>query len=618
MMTSPPDAADLRPSTPAADRKTLTHLLVLLTLWLCTYGFSIFQPPLMDDADTIHAEAAREMVLRGDWVTLYADGIRYLEKAPFLYWMTAASYTVFGVHDWSTRLPMALAALALMLLVYRLGRRIYGGDGGFYAALAAGLAIGPYIYTRFLIPDLLVGVWLVVTFGLFLHSLRGEVPSRWACWGIAAASAANVLSKGLIGLVFPVGVICFYLLLTGNVRRLWRMHIVSSLLVFLALGAPWHILAAIQNPPVGQSKGFLWFYFVNEHFLRYIGERYPKDYDKVPLLVFWALTIVWMFPWAAFLPQALREAPWRFRARRNGTSGNGLDERQRANLVFGLWALLIVAFFSFSTRQEYYTLPALPALALLLGGWMQREDASAPDSAERRSGRISSLVLAVIGVLAFATGMLLLAESKTSAAGADLADLLKKNPEDYQLSFGHIFDLTPRALGVFRVPLLGVSLAMLLGTLLNWWYRRKNEAAKANFTLATMAAILLLCIHTAFSTFSPILSSQKLAAAITQRLQPGDVIVIDGEYKVGSSVNFYTQQQVHILNARSGNLWFGSYWPDAPAIFEDDNSFAALWNGPHRIYLWTDKAAPPQLASETIYTLAESGGKFIFTNQPVR
>ena len=157
----------------------------------------------------------------------------------------------------------------------------------------------------------------------------------------------------------------------------------------------------------------------------------------------------------------------------------------------------------------------------------------------------------------------------------------------------------------------------MLGPLLNWWYRRKNEAAKANFTLATMAAILLLCIHTAFSTFSPILSSHNLAVAIEQRYQPGDVIVIDGEYKVASSVNFYTRQPVHILNARTGNLWFGSYWPDAPALFEDDASFATLWAGPHRVYLWTDKPAPPQLASVTIYTLAASGGKFIFTNQPV-
>ncbi len=615
MTTSPPVVADVRPTTPASptNNQTRTHLLLLLVLWLCTYGYSIFQPPLMDDADTIHAEAAREMVLRGDWVTLYADGIRYLEKAPLMYWMTAASYTVFGVHDWSTRLPMALSGLALMLLVYRLGRRIYGADGGFYAALAAGLAIGPYIYTRFLIPDLLVGVWLVVTFGLFLHSLRGEVPSRWACWGMAAASAANVLSKGLIGLVFPVAVIGFYLLLTGQLKRLLKMHVFSSLLVFLALGAPWHILAAIQNPPVGQSKGFLWFYFVNEHFLRYIGERYPKDYDKVPLLVFWLLTIVWMFPWAVFLPQALREAPWRLRTWRNG-----LSERQRANLIFALWALLIVAFFTFSTRQEYYTLPALPALALLLGGWLQREADSEPDSAERRSGRVSSWILLGIGVLAFAAGMLLLAESKTSAVGADLADLLKKNPEDYQLSFGHIFDLTPRALGVFRLPLAGVAISMLLGTVLNWWYRRKNESAKANFTLATMAAILLLCVHAAFTTFSPILSSQKLAVAIEQQYQSGDVIVIDGEYKVGSSVNFYTKQQVHILNARTGNLWYGSLFPDAPAIFEDDNSLAALWSGPHRVYLWTDKPAPPQLASVAIYTLAQSGGKFIFTNQPLR
>jgi 4-amino-4-deoxy-L-arabinose transferase-like glycosyltransferase len=146
------------------------------------YFGSLFQPPLMDDADTVHAEAAREMVETGDWVTLKINGgFRYLEKAPLMYWLVAASF-IFGVHDWSARLPIALGMLALLLVVYRIGRRFYGDEGGLYAALALGTGIGPFIYTRFMIPEMLVALWLAMGFDFFLMSLeqRGEQPSLWA------------------------------------------------------------------------------------------------------------------------------------------------------------------------------------------------------------------------------------------------------------------------------------------------------------------------------------------------------------------------------------------------------------------------------------------------------
>ena len=128
--------AGLESAAPSSRHRLFIFLIVLV--WAVIYGGSLFQPPLMDDADTVHAEAAREMVERGDWVTLKInDGFRYLEKAPLMYWLVAASYKVFGVHDWSTRLPIALGMLALLLVVYRIGRRFYAEEGGLYAALAA-------------------------------------------------------------------------------------------------------------------------------------------------------------------------------------------------------------------------------------------------------------------------------------------------------------------------------------------------------------------------------------------------------------------------------------------------------------------------------------------------
>jgi len=574
------------------------------------YFTSMFTPALLDDVDTIHAEAAREMLVRHDWVTMYTNGIRYLEKAPLMYWSLATSYRLFGVSDWSTRLPLMLGVLAFLLATYRLGRFAYGEMGGLYSAIVLATSIGPYIFTRFLIPDVLVGLWLTIGYYFFLRSLDEEVPSRTTCWGFAAVCALNVLTKGLIGLVFPLGAIGLYLLLTGNLGHLLKLRLFSSTLVFFVVAAPWHILAAIRNPAQGSVRGFLWFYFINEHLNRFLNKRVPAGYDTVPLFIFWGLLLAWLLPWSVFLPQAVLEIPTKLRDLRTN-----LSRRQRANLLFLVWALVIVGFFSFSTRQEYYTIPALPGIALLVGGWLGQESASAPGSPYRKAGRISSSVLFACGVIGFVVGMYLLSISHLPSPNADLAELLKKNPEEYDLSLGHVLDLTPRALGAFRAPLLAASLSLLLGTGFNWILRRRNFLSQANLMLALMMIGLFACVHSAFTTFSPILSSYRLAEAVRQHYRQGDVIVIDGEYHQASTLNFYTGYPVRVLHSPAGNLWYGSQFPDAPHVFETSDSFAQLWNGTAQVFLWTDQENPPELRGFTSYLLARNGGKSILTNR---
>src|SRR5512133_2310140 len=235
------------PANRESPSRTKLHLLAITLLWLVIYIPGLFRPPLLDDADSVHAEAAREMVVRHDWVTLYANSIRYLEKAPLMYWGMAASFKLFGVTEWAARLPLALGALATLLATYALGRRACGGRAGLYAAIILATGFGPYIYTRILIPDLLVGLWLALGFYFFLETLDQPRPTRWACWGLAASCALNVLTKGLIGLVFPAGVILAFLLLTRDLKHILKLRLFSSALVFLAIAAPWHILAGLYN-----------------------------------------------------------------------------------------------------------------------------------------------------------------------------------------------------------------------------------------------------------------------------------------------------------------------------------------------------------------------------------
>jgi hypothetical protein len=288
---------------------------------------------------------------------------------------------------------------------------------------------------------------------------------------------------------------------------------------------------------------------------------------------------------------------------------------QQTELLAFIWAVVILVFFSFSTRQEYYTIPAIPALALLVGAWLDREESSPPGSPERRSAIRSSLVLFVIGVIAFAAAMFLLSASKAPPPGTDLADLLLKHPEDYALSFGHFFDLTPEALGAFRGPLLGAALSVLLGTGLNWFLRRRRDARRANWSLALMMVGLFTCVHASFVTFSPILSSKSLALAIGKQYQPGDTIVVLGKYEDASTINFYLHLPLRSLHGPTGNMWYGAQFPDAPHIWETQSSFSDLWNGPGRVFLWTEEQKPQALANLEVHEIARSGGKFIYSNR---
>lgn len=612
-MSSPSASAAssaVTPETLASSHRRTWWLIVLL--WAIVYIPGLFTPALLDDADSVHAEAAREMVARHDWSTLYIDGIRYLEKAPLLYWGMGASYEVFGAKDWAARLPLILGLLLLLLETYSLGKRTMGERAGFWAAVVLTLSIGPYLFTRILIPDMLIALWLTLGLDFFLRTLDEQPPSRLSCWGFAVAAALNVLTKGLIGIVFPVAIAGLYLILTGNVKHLLRMRLISSTLVLLVIAAPWHIAAAIRNPAAGQARGFLWFYFVNEHFLRYLGKRIPHDYDTVPLLLFWGLMFLWLFPWSAFLVQSVRQVPHRWREIRGA-----MDRRQRAMLLFAIWAAVILLFFSLSTRQEYYVIPALPALALMIGGWLDQEAASSERSSLRKGGRIGSIALVALGVVVFAAAMFLLAQSKSTPADSDLADLLKKNPNEYALAFGHIFDLTPRALGLFRVPLATFGIALLVGSLLNLSYRRRDFPIEGNWVLAIMMAFVLFAVHQGLVMFSPILSSKKLADAVQQEFRPGDVMVSYGTYEDASTLNFYVRQPIHVVNSRTeGDMYYGSLFPDAPAIFDDDASLAALWKGPQRVFLWVEEDKVPAFIRQSgSYQLARSGGKLILMNR---
>ena len=618
--------------------------LILLALWLffyCTY--TVFTPPLLDDADSVHAEVAREMLVRHDYVTLYANGIRYLEKAPLYYWSMALAMKLLGVSAAAARLPLAFAVSALALLAEAFARRIYGIRAGLYAGLITLSSFGIFIFSRIDIPDVLVCLLLTAALYIFWLSEREPLPTRALCWSFAAACALDVLTKGLIGVVFPLAIAGLYLLLTRGLRGAWarlaQLRPWSSLAVFLVIAVPWHLLADLANPSQGNPggvtftnghftvplpteghvHGWAWFYFVNEQVLRYLNLRVPRDYDTVPLWLFLGLILVWLMPWSAFLPAALgRALPLTAPDFRSRLRTLRLTLAERTHLFLILWAALPLLFFTFSTRQEYYVLPALPPMILLLAGYLAEPDVS-------HAGRRASAVLAALGLVAAGACVYLLLHTRAPAPGTDLASLLRQNPGDYALSFGHFLDLNAQAMGMFRLPLALTAIAFGLGLPLAWLLRSRllrsrRPAHAATLTTAAAAFLFLAAAHIGLRIFSPTLTSAQLAAAIAPHLQRDDLLAIHGEYESGSTLGFYLRRNdIHIVEGRSSNLWYGSFFPDAPKIFETRDSIAAKWAGPRRIFLWQDpgdRDRPPLSLPGPVYVIASSGGKQILSNQP--
>jgi 4-amino-4-deoxy-L-arabinose transferase-like glycosyltransferase len=665
--------------------ETQRNRLILVILWFVFYAsFTLLTPPLLDDADSVHAEVSREMLLRHDYVTLYANGIRYLEKAPLLYWSTAASFQLFGIRTAAARLPLALAVLALALLLETFARRAFhSARAGLYAALILLSSFGIFIFTRINIPDAMVCLWLALALycywlteqshepqnrvphdrrsltapivGLFRTQHHTSTPNPLLCYTFAAACALNVLTKGLIGIVFPLLIVLAHLVLTRrNARavltRIKQLHPISSIIVFLIIAAPWHILIALANPTQGHPgnltftnhhwqvplptdgnvHGWLWFYFVNEQLLRYLNLRVPRDYDTVPLYLFWGLLLIWLMPWSVYLLQALRTIPWR-KAVRPLISIRTLTPEESTRLLLGLWAAIPLLFFSLSTRQEYYVLPSLPPLILLIAAWLNAEATEAesftvPNPLTRAGQRISVILLILGSITALAIGFLIF-HTHPPDPSVDLAALLHQNPTDYALSFGHFLDLNGPALGAFHRPLILTAIAFFFGTLANWLLRNNYKPHAANIALTVATFAFLIAAHIGLQIFSPVLTSRPLATAIAPQISPTDIIVIHGEYEAASTLGFYLHrpgpedsasgtQPTHILNGRSSNLWYGSFFPDAPPIFEDNVSLSLKWTEPHRVFLWQDLNDPvPSLPGRT-YFIAQSGGKEILSNQP--
>jgi 4-amino-4-deoxy-L-arabinose transferase-like glycosyltransferase len=591
----------------------------------------------MDDVDSTHAQAAQYFSEHSDWITAHINGLRYIEKPPLPYWTVAVLFHVFGQNVFSAHLPNTLAMLGLTWLAWLWARRGWGDRAGLYAGLGVLTAIGPFLFTRFIIPEAQLSFFLLIALYCLLTGFEPGRAARfywmWAFLGLA------LMTKGLIAPTFFIGAAVPFLLLTGLWRR-WRvMKPVLGPLLFLAIAAPWHILCGLANPDQGHAvgnhptlgnvHGFFYFYFINEHYLRFFGLRYPHDYNKLPFAAYWLLHLVWIFPWSLFLP-ALVAVAWKTRhhwmqhlRQDNSQIAASPDESSPAFLLrfraqsiwllslFSAWTLL---FFSISTNQEYYTFPVWPPLLILIATVVAAieenralDDNKPPLSTAWLTG--AQAAFAVVGVLAAVVLAWGLWDSRYLPYVDDVGTLLAHRAvADYTLSMSHLFDLTFSAFAALRLPAIIATFALLIGPALGWLLRLKKKHLASTISVALTMAVFLIAAHIAFARFDPMLGSKRMADTILAKASPADTIIIYGEQSEGSSIIFYTHhffgKPAMFVYPRCGQhgegspLLWGSCYPDAPDIFLSTEKLSSVWGTGERKWLFAQDKN--QLKAESV------------------
>ncbi len=554
---------------PASCRRDLACLALVFGL---LYFFQLGDSTLVNPDEARYAEIPREMVARGDYVLPRLNGVLYFEKPPLLYWTVAGFLHVFGPDEFAMRAGPALFALGGVLLTYAATRRMRGRLAGVAAAAVLGTSLLYFALARVLILDMAVSVLMSATLFCFILGMR-EPPGirrRWLFYGVYAGAALATLTKGLIGFLLPGAVMFLWLLLFNQWRRLRPFYLPTGALLFLAIAAPWHILAAQR------SDAWAHFYFVHEHWERFTTTVGHDRYE--PWWYFIPVVLGGLFPWMGFLWPALRDA----------LAGGWARRKENADAwFFVLWAAFIFFFFSKSQSKLIpYILPVFPALAVLIGTWLAQV-ISRDDRPRLRAGLwIYSTVSAFLGL-----GIVYAVMRPGIIRHAAQMEAL-------------------RADGLYS------AFALLAGAgAVHWLWRRKNALATVLAMAGSITVLLLALAHAQDEIARP--GTRDLASYFQAHARPGDRVYHYGEYF--HDFSFYARSEVGLV----GNIGELEVAIDpaarASGRFIDEAEFRRQWTGAQRIWAVARKSETTALFADPAfryYLLDESRSHYLFSNQP--
>jgi 4-amino-4-deoxy-L-arabinose transferase-like glycosyltransferase len=454
------------------------------------------------------AGVGREMVLRDEWIVPHLNGGPYLNKPPVFYWLIAVSNRLFGINEWSARLPLALTGWVCAWLLWWWGRKLWGGAAGRSAVVFLTVSFGWCLFSHQLLIDLLLATLNVASlFALWIALRRPEKRGPWfALYGLLGL---GVLSKGFVALAFPFCAGLVWLFMQQRSERgalLKNARLFTGFLIILALNVWWALWVEMRIP------GFIEYIIVNEHWKRLFNERTPKDYNEMSVWAYWLISLVWMLPAGFLLPAiaAFVRAEGRKIPQNAGSPERparpAREERRRAVILLAAGGVAPIILFTFSpARLPYYGLPAAPIAALLAGGWL---------ALHARGGAIWQRMSAGLTMAAFGAAVLI--------SGFFTPPLLKGHPD------------------LSGAP----DTAALIGPL-SWWLG--GTLLAAGFLLSAgranvAATILFLGLGSAqtqvvegFRSYQNVRSSKMLVERADRRLRPDALWVFEGSREIGAA-----------------------------------------------------------------------------------
>lgn len=356
---------------------------------------------LFDYDEAVFAEATKEMVQTGNWITPTYNGENRYDKPIFFYWLMAASYKVFGINELGARFPSAAASFLLALSIFFFVRHFKNGENGFYAAASLILSIYFVVYSHAAVTDMTLTLFITLSlFSFYLCHINKEKASSdlkknlYIC-GFYLFSALAFLTKGLIGIIFPFTIVIVYLLVTEGVSGLKKIFNLKGLILFIIIAAPWYMAQLRIN---GQE--FIQQFFIKHHFTRYTD---VNSGHQGPVYYFIPVLLIGLFPWIVFLPAGIKNALKTLKSKALSSQPSALSLQSSPLDLFALiWFALIVVFFSFSTTKlPNYILSSIPAAVILISSGMATED--------KKWQIYSNIVMAIISV---ATGSALILSRK--------------------------------------------------------------------------------------------------------------------------------------------------------------------------------------------------------------
>jgi len=545
-------------------------------LSLVLLGLALYLPVLwnypLSRSEAMYALIPQEMFQAGQWLTPTLNGTRYLDKPPLFYWLNLAAYYLFGVSDRVARLPTLLVGLGEVWFTYLVGRRLLGDRAAWLGGFVLLSSVGFFTLHVQLLTDHLVTLTLVATMYVLLR-YEDEPSWRWVAL-FQGALALGFLSKGLIGLAFPLLILAGYAWFRHQARLLLLALDPRGWLVFLALTVPW-LWAMQQTHP-----GFFQHHLLNEQILRFLGRRYPPDIIPFSLPGFWLFLFIWLLPWSLLLPEGL------YRFWRETGNPQGLDRRGRLLI---LWAAVILVFFSVSlTRIEYYSLPALPPLALILG-WRVCRYLKTPRD------RSLPLALLFLGLLGLASLMLL----------PYLEQLCAANRREF-------YGMFPLIQPIARQVTVWLPLLALAGVVAGW-----RRPALALTSASVMALVLLFFTWKTLLILSPLLSDKLPGEYLRREAGSQDLIVMEAieEFEYGSSLALYSGHRI-LMVQRQGFPQFPMPVSAAENYLITPERLRELWTGPRRVFLLVDNIVPAEPFLENATLLLDMPGKRLISNRP--